>query len=91
MPPIATASCDPSGSNRSRFLPPVTLNDDGKGEDVWCDEGSEHTDRMSVKTCDSASTSDESQWQICVSDADEDVWVGEASRSDVAVVDVPLH
>jgi hypothetical protein len=91
IPPIPTSSRILSGSNRSRFLPPVTLNDDGDGGDVWCSEGSVHADRSIIQACDSASSTDESQLQSCVLDADEDIWVGEASRSHVAVVDEPLH
>jgi hypothetical protein len=89
--PMPTSSRVLSGVNRSRFLPPVRLNADGEGEDVWCSEASVHADRSYIQACDGANTSDESQWQNCVSDADEDVWIGEASRSDVAVVDEPLH
>jgi hypothetical protein len=91
IPPIPTSSRILSGSNRSRFLPPVTLNDDGDGGDVWCSEGSVHVDRSIIQACDNASSTDESQLQSCVLDADEDIWVGEASRSHVAVVDEPLH
>jgi hypothetical protein len=86
MSPMPTSSRVLSGSNRSRFLPPVTLNDDGEGEDVWCREASIYAGESSMQACDSATDTDENQ-----SDAHDDVWIEEASRSDVAVVNAPLH
>jgi hypothetical protein len=86
MSPMPTSSRVLSGANRSRFLPPVTLNDDGEGEDVWCREASICAGESSMQACDSATDTDENQ-----SDAHDDVWIEEASRSDVAVVNAPLH